>query len=146
MSSQTYIIRILKPEDASVLNKIAPDVFDNAIDPLLTAEFLNDSRHHLAVALDADLIVGMASALHYIHPDKPPELYINEVGVTPTHRNQGIGRQLLKALFAHGKTLGCTEAWLGTERSNNAARRMYAAAGGKEEQEETVIVWFDLNP
>ena len=43
-------IRRLGPGDASVLDEVAPDVFDNAIDPRGTAEFLADPRHHLAVA------------------------------------------------------------------------------------------------
>jgi ribosomal protein S18 acetylase RimI-like enzyme len=137
-------IRILRQNDASVLDNVAPDVFDNPIDARWTAEFLNDSRHHLAVALDGDQVIGMASGLHYVHPDKPPELYINEVGITPTRRNQGIGRQLLEALFAHARTLGCKEAWLGTEKTNVAARRMYAAVGGEEEKEDMVLVWFEL--
>lgn len=66
------------------------------------------------------------------------------MGVAESYRNRGIGRQLFNVLFDHGKALGCTQAWLGTERSNSAARRMYAAAGGEEEQEDTVIVWFAL--
>ena len=44
------IIRLLGPSDASVLDNVAPSVFDNAIDPRWTAEFLSDPRHHLAVA------------------------------------------------------------------------------------------------
>lgn len=137
-------VRLLGSDDADVLKNVMEGVFDNAVDMRLTDEFLRDPRHHLAVALDDGTVVGMASALHYVHPDKPPELYINEVGVAESHRNRGIGRQLLRALLDHGKTLGCTQAWLGTERSNSAARRMYAAAGGEEEQEDTVIVWFAL--
>ena len=43
-------IRRLGPGDASVLDEVAPDVFDNAIDPRGTAEFLADPRHHLGVA------------------------------------------------------------------------------------------------
>ena len=135
---------MLGPGDAAVLGRVLPDVFDNAVDPRYAAEFFADPRHHLAVAQDGDVVVGMASALHYVHPDKPPEMYINEVGVAPAYRNRGIGRELLKALFTHGLTLGCTEAWLGTGKTNAAARRMYAAAGGREEDEETVIVWFSL--
>ncbi len=144
MSLPTVTIRLLGPADASVLGRVAPGVFDNAVHPRWTAEFFSDPRHHLAVALDGEQVVGMASALHYVHPDKPPEMYVNEVGVAPPYRNQGVGRDLLRALFAHGKTLGCAEAWLGTERTNAAARRMYAAVGGEEEDEDTVIVWFDL--
>jgi len=139
-----FTIRLLEPDDASVLDQVAPEVFDNVVDERWTAEFFNDPRHHLAVALDGEQVVGMASALHYVHPDKPPELYISEIGLAPTYRNQGIGRELLKVLFAHGRALGCAEAWLGTERTNMAARRMYAAVGGEEEDEDTVIVWFNL--
>jgi hypothetical protein len=43
-------IRILGLEDAAVLDRVAPGVFDNAVDPRWAAEFLADSRHHLAVA------------------------------------------------------------------------------------------------
>ena len=145
MSSPAVTVRLLGPDEAAVLEHVLPDVFDNAVDPRYTAEFFADPRHHLAVALDGDTVVGMASALHCVHPDKPPEMYINEVGVAPAYRNQGTGRRLLKILFAHGRTLGCTEAWLGTERNNTAALRLYAAAGGEEDPEDTVIFWFDLN-
>ena len=53
-------------------------------------------RVHVDVpALDAGVIVGFASGVHYVHPDKPAELWINEVGVAPTHQRQGIGRRLI---------------------------------------------------
>src|SRR3954469_5745113 len=104
-------IRLLGPGDAPVLDRVAPDVFDNEIDPRRTAEFLADARHHLAVAIEGDRVVGMASGVHYIHPDKPPELWVNEVGVAPPYQAQGIGRRLLQALFDRGRELGCRQAW-----------------------------------
>ena|SRR5687768_1257134 len=125
-------IRILRAEDAEILAHVAPDVFDGPVDARWSAEFLADERHHLAVALDNGWIVGMASAVHYVHPDKPPELWVNEVGVADAYQRQGIGLKLLEALFAHGRTLGCSEAWVLTEESNTAARRLYARAGGIE--------------
>jgi len=125
-------IRMLGPGDAPVLERVADGVFDNKVDARWTSEFLADPRHHLAVAVDGDEVVGMASGVHYVHPDKPPELWVNEVGVAPSHRRRGIGKLLLRALFAHGRTLGCTEAWLGAEESNVAARRLYGAVGGAE--------------
>ncbi len=129
MSSSAVIIRLLGPDEAAGLEYVLPGVFDNATDPRYAAEFFADPRHHLAAALDGNTVVGMASALHYVHPDKPPELYVSEVGVAPAYQSQGVGRALLEVLFGHGKTLGCTEAWLGTDQNN-------AAAGGKEEDEE----------
>jgi GNAT superfamily N-acetyltransferase len=137
-------IRILGPDDGVVLQHVAPDVFDNPIDARWSAEFLADPRHHLVVAIEDGLVVAMATALHYIHPDKPPELWVNEVGVAPTHQGRGIGRQTLAALLAHAKTLGCQEAWVLTSTDNAAARRMYAAVGGREEAESPVMITFDL--
>ena len=122
-------IRLLGPGELSVLDRVAADVFDGPIEECWARMFLADARHHLLVALDDDVVVGMASAVNYVHPDKAPQLWINEVGVAPTHRRRGIGRQLLAALLAHGRTLGCTEAWLGTEEDNLPARRMYESAG-----------------
>lgn len=87
----------------------------------------------MAVASIDGPVVGMASAVRYVHPDKPPQLWVNEVGVAPSHRSQGIARKLMRALFDRGRECGCTEAWLGTEEINHAARRMYAAVAGKEE-------------
>ncbi|HYE95159.1 MAG TPA: GNAT family N-acetyltransferase [Rubricoccaceae bacterium] len=140
-------VRLLGAEDAAILDHVAPDVFDHAVDPRWAADFFADPRHHLAVALDENgCVVGIASAFHYVHPDKPPALFVNEVGVAPTHQRQGIGKQLLAALFEHGRALGCTEAWLGTEVSNAAARALYAAAGMNEDPEPFVLYTITLNP
>ena len=62
------IIRVLGSDDTAVLEQVAVDVFDNEVDPRWSTEFLADPRHHLAVALDDGQAVGMASAVHYVHP------------------------------------------------------------------------------
>jgi ribosomal protein S18 acetylase RimI-like enzyme len=139
----TIDIRLLGPGDDAVLVRVADGVFDHPINPWYASEFLNDPRHHLAVALDDGVVVGFASGVHYIHPDKPPQLFINEVGVAPSYQNQGIGRSVLSALLESGRAAGCTEAWVGTERTNQAAMRLYAAAGG-ESPEDFVLFTFPL--
>jgi GNAT superfamily N-acetyltransferase len=135
--------RLADPQDAAALASAADDVFDYLVDASLTAEFLSDPRHHLAIAIDEGRIVGMASGVHYIHPDKAPELWVNEVGVAPSHRGRGVGRRILAVLLDHGRTLGCGEAWLLTEDANAAARRMYAAVGGRESATQ-IMITFDL--
>jgi ribosomal protein S18 acetylase RimI-like enzyme len=135
--------RLAGPDDAALLSRAAGDVFDHPVDPGLTAEFLSDPRHHLAIAIDDGQIVGMASGVHYIHPDKAPELWVNEVGVAPSHQGQGVGRRVLGVLLEHGRALGCHEAWLLTDDSNAAARRTYAAAGGRESASQ-IMITFDL--
>ena len=136
--------RVLGSDEAHVLDNVAPDVFDHAIDPRWCAEFFADPRHHLAVALDGDLVVGMASGVHYVHPDKPPELWINEVGVAPTHAGQGLGRRIVATLVAHGKSLGCREAWVLTSPTNEAAQRAYRAAGGVANDESSLMFTFRI--
>ena len=137
-------IRLLGPNDRGVLDRVADGVFDGPVVARWTREFLTDARHHLLVAVEGGVVVGMASAVHYVHPDKAPQLWINEVGVAPTHQRRGIGRQLLDAVLAHGRTLGCTEAWLGTEEDNVPARRLYESAGG--EVERFALYFFPLTP
>lgn len=140
-----FPIRLLGQVDGAVLARVAPGVFDRPVDPRWSAEFLADPRHHLAVALAGDRVVAMASAVHYLHPDKPPELWINEVGVAPSHRRRGLGRAVLSALLAHGRALGCRGAWVLTDEGNAAARRLYATLGGREADAREVMVGFDLD-
>jgi aminoglycoside 6'-N-acetyltransferase I len=137
-------IHVLGPGDAAMLGNVADGVFDEPVDPRLAADFVADPRHHMVVALDGERVVGMASGVHYFHPDKPNELFVNEVGVAPTHLRQGIARRLLEALFAEGRAAGCAEAWVGTDLSNAPARALYAAAGGEEAPEPFILYSFNL--
>jgi ribosomal protein S18 acetylase RimI-like enzyme len=141
----TVDVRLLGPGDAPVLERVAPDVFDHAVDARLAEEFLADPRHHIAVALDDGVVVGFASGVDYVHPDKPRELWVNEVGVAPSHRGQGIGRRVVDALLAHARTLGCRAAWVLTDVDNAAARALYRAAGGVEAEGDTIMVEWKLD-
>ncbi len=136
--------RILGPGDEALLTRVAPGVFDYDVDPRLSAEFLHDSRHHLAVALEEGTVVGFASGVHYVHPDKGAELWINEVGVAPSHQRQGLGQQLLHRLLDLGHRLGCREAWVLTSPANLAAVRLYASVGGTEVTDGPVMFTFHL--
>jgi ribosomal protein S18 acetylase RimI-like enzyme len=140
------VIKVLGPQDNCILSDLAPDVFDDPIDVGRAREFLADRRHHLAVAVDDGQVVGFASAVHYLHPDKPhPELWINEVGVAATHRRRGLGMRMLRALFAVARGLGCAEAWVLTDRANTAAMRLYAAAGSRKAPTDHVMFTFQLD-
>ena len=138
-------IRILQAQDASILNNVASDVFDDPIVPPAVQEFLSSPHHNLAVALDQGVVIGFASAVQYFHPDKlHPELWVNEVGVSPSHHNRGIGKALMNALFEAAQNAGCAEAWVLTERKNAPAMRLYKSVGGHEEQDDTVMFTFKL--
>ena len=132
-------------EDLPAIDQVGNQLFDNKIKIDRAKEFLSDPRHHLVVAYYEDSIIGIASGLHYVHPDKNAALFVNEVGVLDAYQNKGIGRTMVKYLCQHGKELGCEEAWVATESSNLAARKAFVAAGGIEDKEPVVLIEFDLN-
>jgi aminoglycoside 6'-N-acetyltransferase I len=136
---------MLKAGDEAILGHVAADVFDEVVDASLAGEFLSDPRHHLAVAIDQDQVVGFASGVHYVHPDKRAQMFINEVGVAPTHQGRGIGKAVVRTLLQHAQRLGCEEAWVLTERDNHAAMRLYASAGGEQSPQDEVMFTFFLD-
>ncbi len=136
-------IRLATIDDLVAIEKVGDSLFDHPVKRNRAIEFFNDPRHHLILAFTGDEVVGMASGLHYVHPDKDPELFMNEVGVIEAFQNQGIGRALVKFLLAYAKKLGCKEAWIGTEKSNTAAQKCYIAAGGEPNDEPFTLFEFD---
>ena len=118
-------IRRMQGGDEAAFQSIAPDVFDEPIQPGRLKDYLRSPGHIMVLALEDTLVVGQCAGVIHSHPDKPTELYVDEVGTASTHRRQGIARAMLDELFAWGRELGCEEAWLGTELDNDAANALY---------------------
>ncbi len=139
-------IRLLKADDTELLTNANSDVFDDPVIPSAAAEFLNDPRHQIAVAIADGIIVGFASAVCYVHPDKPaPEFWINEVGVAESHQGRGLAKQIMACLLDNARQLGCAEAWVLTEQDNTAAKRLYQSSGGVEALSNVVMFSFRLS-
>jgi ribosomal protein S18 acetylase RimI-like enzyme len=137
---------LLGAGDERVLERVDEDVFDDAIDAVGAREFLSDPRHHIAVAIDNGVVVGFASGVHYVHPDKAvPELWVNELGVASTHRRRSIGKAVLDCLLDAGRALGCEQAWVLTERDNVPAMRTYASIDGAQPPSDHVMITFLLD-
>ena len=138
-------IKLLDSRGLHHLDNVAEDVFDDPIVESSEREFLAHPRHRLVVALENEVVIGFVSAAVYVHPDKPaPELWINEIGVAPTHQRQGIGKALMQAILEEAKRSGCTEAWVLTDRTNLPAMRMYKSAGGEESLTDPTTFTFKL--
>jgi ribosomal protein S18 acetylase RimI-like enzyme len=120
-------IRIVKAGDTGWFENTADDVFDYPLYAPTLARYLEAPLHFLLIACDGDLVVGQLSAVIHHHPDqRPTELYVDEVGVSPAYQRQGTAKRLIEAAFAEGKRRGCKEAWLGTEPDNLPANALYA--------------------
>ena len=142
---QNVKYKIADMSDIDAMIDVGDDIFDAEIKKDRAIEFINDERHHLYLAYLNGDIVGMVSAINYVHPDKEPAMFILEAGVLEEHQNQGIGRTLIKEMVAFGKELGCEEIWVATEQSNLPARKAYVAAGAIEDKEPSVLLTFESN-
>lgn len=135
-------IKRLAPGDEAVLARVEKDVFDEAVDATYLNAYLAEPHQHMIVALEEGAVVGQIRAVLYKHPDKADELFIENLGVTPALRRQGIATRLLKTMLELGRDLGCKEAWVATESDNTRARTFYESFG--VEAEAGVVYSFNL--
>ncbi len=138
------IIR-LSAQTIGLLGNVARGVFDNEIRDDQARAFVAEPSHHMVLAVVEGQVVGMASAVVYLHPDKLPSLWINEVGVGDEWLRRGIGKRLMQGILELSTELGCEEAWLGTEPDNIPALALYRSLGEVEE-EVGVYFTFDTEP
>ena len=135
-------VRIIRIDgtNAEVLENIASEVFDYEIDPEYLADFLEDHNHLMCVAVVNGQVVGQIRALLCRHPDKPRELYIDDLGVSPVHRRKGIATQLVSEARRFGRERNCREVWLGTEGDNEPAKSFYRSL---DLTEEAFVLFYD---
>lgn len=134
-------IRRITPATVALLDHVAVDVFDEPVDPARLARYAAAPGHFMLVALDGGVVVGQIAAVLHYHPDKPTELYIDEVGVSPDWQRRGIARSLLNAMMDIGRAEGCEEIWVGTEPDNEAAKALY---GSRAEGESFLMYVWDV--
>lgn len=146
MSSPAVSIHLVSQANAAILDSVDEDVFDNQVQPELLNAFLANPSNILVVAVAEGQVVGMATGISYVHPDKPLALFINEVGVSSRFHRQGLGRKLVTGILKEGKERGCTEAWVATELDNEPARALYEATGGVPDEEHAVVYVYPLKP
>lgn len=132
-------IRLAGPEDAALI--LGADVFDGPVDAGWLAGFLAEPSHLLAVAVAAGRVVGFASAAVLHHPDKPPGLFIIELGVNEDWRRRGVATRLVGAIRAAGAAQGCAGAWVLTEGDNGPARALYSRLGAGETGSVVMFDW-----
>ena len=132
------IVRI-RPEQTGLLDRVAEDVFDARIDLGRLAAYVADPSHLMVVAVANGEVVGQARGVIHRHPDQQTELYIDNLGVTPVRKREGIASLLLDDLVAWARSEGCEQAWVGTEPDNEPARALYQGRGSDA---ETFVMYF----
>lgn len=126
-----FDIHRLTPHNTDLLERVAEEVFDEPVRADRLAAYVAEPGHLLLLGLAQGEVIAQVAAVIHRHPDKPTELYIDEVGVTPAFHRQGVATRMLEEMFAIGRSLGCKEAWVGTEPDNEAAGALYRRFGAE---------------
>lgn len=129
------------PGDAALLDDVAQGVFNGVLDAGLLMTYLASSSAMLVVAREAGRVVGQIKAAVHLHPDKPADLYIDEIAVTATHRRRGIARRMLREVERCAAEQNCADIWLATTTDNKAARSLY---GDFAASKDCVLYYWDL--
>lgn len=137
----TIIIRLLGPEDASLILNAPDELFDHRPDPDQTRDFLASSDHKIAAALAGRQMVAFASGQKMLHPDKPPAFIINEVGTLETWQRNGLATRVCEVLIEEARTMGCKGIWVATEAVNRPARALYRKLGARETKAIVIYDW-----
>ncbi len=127
----TVEIRRMTPADAARLSAFDEDIFDGPLDPARLAFYLSAPGHLMVCAFSNGVAVGQARGVLTHQPDGASSLYVDNLGVAPSRRREGVAGQLLDELVAWGRENGCESAWVATELVNDGARALYAGRGAE---------------
>ena len=128
-------VQILRmtPANAAKLQQVDDEIFDDEIHADHLAAYLADAGHLMVCAFAGGVAIGQARGILNRQPDTTTSLYIDNLGVAPSRRREGIAGRLLDELVAWGRENGCASAWVATELDNEGARALYAARGAPGE-------------
>lgn len=121
----------INPNNATLLDNVADDVFDKPIDEERRKACASSPDRVQLVSIRDGLVIGQLLAVVHRHMDKPSELYIDDLGVAGSARRQGIARRLMSKARGIGRGLGLSGIWVVTEPENVDALQLYRAMGMK---------------
>ncbi len=131
---------LITAENAGLLDHIKKGVYDAPIKADFLAACLANPHQILMVAVADGAVIGKAQAYIFYFPEKPAEIYIEEIDVAKKWRRQGVATGLMDAVGAEGKKRGIAEYWLITEKDNKGARALYERKAHREEK----AVWYEF--
>src|SRR5262245_19485378 len=94
------------------------------------ALFSDPAAAHVLLAWDGPRLAGMA-AYSYLWPavGRTRSLYLKELYVDESHRRGGVGRLLMRAVFAAAAQHGCSRIGWPTDDGNAGAQAFYETLG-----------------
>lgn len=123
VSSEPTILRV-DLGNTHLLDTAVDDVFDDDIDHARLGRLL-EAGQLVVIAVADGAVVGQVQGMVQHHVDGPPQLYIDNLGVSSNQRRKGIARRLVEEIIAWSHDAGCVETWIVTDLDNHAANSLY---------------------
>ncbi|NNG14982.1 MAG: GNAT family N-acetyltransferase [Gemmatimonadales bacterium] len=133
-------VRRLEPGDESVARAVARGFKDAEISDAYSGMFLANSSNYLIVAEAAGKLAGFLLAYRLDRIDRPTgQLFVYEVAVDPSHRQQGIGTALMQFTRSAVEHEGMMEAFTLTSGNNAPAIALYSGTGAELEDDTCML-------
>ncbi len=131
---------LVDEDNRDLLGNIDKGVFEAPVREDFLDACLANPHQFLIVAVAEGKVVGKAISYVFHFPDKPSEIYIEEIDVAKKWRRQGVATGLMNAVAQEGRRRGIAEYWLVTEKDNDGARALYERTAHKKQKS----VWYEF--
>ena len=143
-------LTVLTPEQASAVAEVEALCFSDPWSEASFREALAGEGYTFLGLWEGETLVGYGGMLTVLDTAD-----VTGIAVRPTHRRQGLGRELLTALMRAAERDGVTRLQLEVRESNTAARALYRSLGFGEDgkrkryyrrpEEDAVLMSKEIN-
>jgi ribosomal protein S18 acetylase RimI-like enzyme len=130
VGAPALLVRAVEPSDYDVIAQLHDELFPGAHTTGRQLARSHDERHLLLVAESAGAVVGYIAV--ELQPDN--DGYIDYVGVAPSRRRRGVGRELVRGGATELRSLGARRCHLTVREGLDGARGLYTSLGFVEER------------
>ncbi len=138
------ILQVQDIEDFKALISIFKEVFEDhspPASPTQLKQLLSDKNFFVITAAHNQKIIGGLTAYILNKYNKPkPEVFLYDIGVTPSFQRQGVGRLLLHHLKEYCKKMNFEMFFVQADGDDSDAIAFYKASKGKPSE----VINFDF--
>lgn len=141
-TADRIVIRDAEPRDLAAIRGLLRELRDAISSPsalerrrmegIFEAMRADPAHYRNLVACEGRKVVGFVSSVSYLglmHGEGDRSAFINDLVVAASHRNRGIGAELVRELVRRMRAQRREGLEVGTQRTNKGAIRFYRRAG-----------------
>ena len=113
----------------SVMKKLRPDLRDEDSFTQEVLKLQQSSGYHLLAVQSGSTVLGLIGFRRIANLMHGPHIYVDDLVTLEEHRSRGIGGDLLDAVLAKARELGCKRVLLDTGIDNREATDFYLRRG-----------------